>query len=354
MAEATLVPERVRPGVVLAAQATPPPAAGQSLPGVTVERSTAKPGEAKAFWTPERIREVMSRPADIGAPQQADLAPQTAKKPTGPNVSISGDATLPEGATRQTGFGPSAATDVSRSLPSPAPGQWPWQATGFLLYEHANGGTYRCTAAVINHNNKTTLWTAAHCVHTGKTGNGYHKQMVFVPGYDGTTIPYGVWEKAASYVPTSWIKDTDVRYSDMAAITLKPATNGAKIQNVVGAYGYEFRSNSPENSFVFALGYPANGYNRPDSDFADDKMRYCTGPTIDASNLNPLDQRLQMNCDMGGGASGGPMVKNFTGNAQIVGVNSHRYKNSSGGWLDNRMFSSEHGSQAVAVYNAVR
>ncbi|WP_412074752.1 trypsin-like serine protease [Streptomyces xanthophaeus] len=319
-----------------------------------MERSSAKPGEVAAFWTPERIREAMANPADLDAPQPSAPAPQRTVKPAGPDVSISADAVLPASAAGQAGLGPAAVTDASRSLPSPASGQWPWQATGFLLYEHANGGTYRCTAAVIVHNNKSTLWTAAHCVHTGKTGNGYHKQMAFVPGYDGESAPYGVWEKATSYVPTSWITDTDYRYSDMAAITLKPATNGAKIQNVVGAYGYEFRSNSPENSFVFSLGYPANGYNRPDSDFADDKMRYCTGPTVDASDFNPLDQRLQMNCDMGGGASGGPIVKGFTTSAQIVGVNSHRYTNSSGGWLDNRLFSSEHGSQAVAVYNAVR
>ncbi|WP_328786570.1 MULTISPECIES: hypothetical protein [unclassified Streptomyces] len=59
----------------------------------------------------------------------------------------------------------------------------------------------------------------------------------------------------------------------MPAITLKPAANGARIQDVVGDYGYEFRSNSPENDSVFSLGYPANRYNRPDSDFADDMMR---------------------------------------------------------------------------------
>ncbi|MFA7768243.1 hypothetical protein [Streptomyces sp. NRRL S-448] len=73
-----------------------------------------------------------------------------------------------------------------------------------------------------------------------------------------------------------------------------------------------------------------------------------------AGDLNPLDQRLQMGRDMGGGASGGPMIKNFTGSAQIVGVNSHRYTDSSGGWLDNRLFSSEHGAHAVTVYKAVR
>ncbi|MGW6939688.1 hypothetical protein ACWGF3_11880 [Streptomyces xanthophaeus] len=58
---------------------------------------------------------------------------------------------------------------------------------------------------------------------------------------------------------------------------------------------------------------------------------------------------------MGGGASGGPMIKNFARNAQIVGVKSrHRYTDSCGNWLVNRMFPSEHGAQAVAVYNAAR
>ncbi|MFD3330861.1 hypothetical protein [Streptomyces sp. NPDC058701] len=84
-------------------------------------------------------------------------------------------------------------------------------------------------------------------------------------------------------------------------------------QEVVGAFGYEFRSNAPENDFIFALNDPANDYNRRDSDFADDMMRYCTGATIDASNFKPLDQHLQMCCAMGGGDSRGPMI--FTRNA---------------------------------------
>ncbi|MEU9415844.1 hypothetical protein [Streptomyces sp. NPDC048272] len=47
--------------------------------------------------------------------------------------------------------------------------------------------------------------------------------------------------------------DTDYGYSDTAA-TLKPATNGAEVQNVAGTYGCDFRSNSPENPFVFSQG----------------------------------------------------------------------------------------------------
>ncbi|MFJ9078209.1 hypothetical protein ACIRO3_23675 [Streptomyces sp. NPDC102278] len=50
--------------------------------------------------------------------------------------------------------------------------------------------------------------------------------------------------------------DTDYGYSDTAAITLKPATDGAEVQNVTGAHGCDFRSNSPENPFVFSPGSP--------------------------------------------------------------------------------------------------
>jgi hypothetical protein len=47
------------------------------------------------------------------------------------------------------------------------------------------------------------------------------------------------------------------------------------------------------------------------------------------------------------------MVKTLTSGAQIAGVNSHRHVDSAGEWSDNYLFSSEHGAQAVAVYNAI-
>ncbi|MFD7916831.1 hypothetical protein ACFV30_40115 [Streptomyces sp. NPDC059752] len=134
----------------------------------------------------------MDHPADLSAPQPSALAPQQAGRPTGPSVFLSAEAVLPAGEARQAGLAGSAMAATTKSFKSPAVTQWPWRAGGFLPYAQASGDTFRCTAAVIVHDNKSTLWTAAHCLHAGKTGNGYHKNAVFVPGFDGANTPYGI------------------------------------------------------------------------------------------------------------------------------------------------------------------
>ncbi|WP_327733034.1 hypothetical protein OG749_03350 [Streptomyces nojiriensis] len=48
------------------------------------------------------------------------------------------------------------------------------------------------------------------------------------------------------------------------------------------------------------------------------------------------------------------MVRNLTTDARIVGVNSHRKADANGNWVDNYMYSSEHGTQARSVYSAIR
>ncbi|MGW2580976.1 trypsin-like serine peptidase [Streptomyces virginiae] len=107
----------------------------------------------------------------------------------------------------------------------------------------ADGNLYSCSAAVIVHSNKSTVWTAAHCLHGGK-GGGYSKNAAFVPAKNGDDHPFGVWEKVSSYAPTKWIQDSDVITGDMAAFTVRAdPTLGGFVQDVVGAYGYEFRSN---------------------------------------------------------------------------------------------------------------
>lgn len=77
---------------------------------------------------------------------------------------------------------------------------------------------------------------------------------------------------------------------------------------------------------------------------------FCTGNVVDAANLNPFDDRLEMDCDMGSGASGGPMA---TTEGQIVGANSHVEVDDSGERINDNLYSSNHGSQAVAVINRI-
>ncbi|MFB7264186.1 hypothetical protein ACFCXH_18835, partial [Streptomyces nojiriensis] len=114
-----------------------------------------------------------------------------------------------------------------------------------------------------------------------------------------------------------------------------------------------------ESSFVHSIGYPGDGYDRPNSDYSGAAyQRFCTGPTVDSGPGNPLDQRLKLNCEMDHGASGGPVVKNLTTDARIVGANSHREAdanaNANANWVDTYMYSSEHGAQARSVYGAIR
>ncbi|MFF1373326.1 trypsin-like serine peptidase [Streptomyces virginiae] len=341
------------------AQASAPDHVTDRATGVAVERSDAGPGRVKAFWTQERIKEAVARPADLPTAPDVDARPlDSAPAPASSGVPASASAVAPKNRLPGSGdrtVGTFAPTDVTRSIKNAATASWPFTPSGWLVYYGSDGSLYSCSAAVIVHSNKSTVWTAAHCLHGGK-GGGYSKNAAFVPAKNGDDHPFGVWEKVSSYVPTKWIQDSDVITGDMAAFTVRAdPTLGGFVQDVVGAYGYEFRSNSPENGFVHSIGYPGDGYGRPNSDYSGGAyQRFCTGPTVDAAPGNPLDQRLKLNCEMGHGASGGPMVKNLTGDARIVGVNSHRKADSNGNWVDNYMYSSEHGSQARSVYSAIR
>ncbi|MFE2729149.1 hypothetical protein [Kitasatospora sp. NPDC059327] len=125
----------------------------------------------------------------------------------------------------------------------------------------------------------------------------------------------------------------------------------AEVQDWLGAYGYRFNG-AADIDGVTSLGYPANGYNRPDSDFHDAaKAMYCHGNAVDAGNWNPFDDRLRLSCDMGHGASGGPIIVGFGGNNQIVGANSHRMVDSNNNWTDNYLYSSNHGGNATGLIN---
>lgn len=74
----------------------------------------------------------------------------------------------------------------------------------------------------------------------------------------------------------------------------------------------------------------------------------CRGNTEDAGNLNPLDDRILMDCDMGKGASGGPwVIESAENGAQLIGAASH------GSTLGPIIYSSEHGLIASAILDSI-
>ncbi|TGA96249.1 hypothetical protein [Streptomyces sp. MZ04] len=71
---------------------------------------------------------------------------------------------------------------------------------------------------------------------------------------------------------------------------------------------------------------------------------------MDAVDWFPFDNRLEMDCDMGAGSSGGPM---FTPSWQLVGANSHHDVDDNNQRVNDNLYSSEHGSEAVKVIDAI-
>ncbi|MBT2423424.1 hypothetical protein J7F01_41335 [Streptomyces sp. ISL-22] len=337
---------------------TAPPAAanasgsGSEPSSVVTEQATSAPGQIRDFWTPERVRAALANPLDTPATGPTPVYPKSGTT-SGPEIqTVSADAVPPKdastGSTRTEDVATTAsAPTVSRSVRVANELAWPYRATGKLIFDTPKGGA-NCSASVIVSNTKNAVWTAAHCLHSGK-GGAFYKNFLFLPGYNGLA-PYHWWEQDRVMVPTNWVNYGDLDSSDMGALIVKKDLALGNLQDLVGGYGYNF-SDGPEHTDVHSFGYPADGYNRPDSDFNNGEyMMYCRGNTVDGGPWNLLDERLRMNCDMGHGSSGGPMVTGVAaGNIQIVGVNSHRHVDSNGNWSDNYLFSSEHASEARSL-----
>ncbi|MFF4758432.1 hypothetical protein [Streptomyces sp. NPDC001292] len=129
--------------------------------------------------------------------------------------------------------------------------------------------------------------------------------------------PWGKWTATKKVAPTQWTADGDFADADMAAFNVAVPSGYTSLTAAVGALGYRFGAGS-DFSDVIDSGFPGEGYKRTDMDGF--KQFYCTGNAEDASDWNPLDDRVKVDRDMGKGASGGPIA---TTEAQIISANSH-------------------------------
>ncbi|MGW7579719.1 trypsin-like serine peptidase [Kitasatospora sp. NPDC054768] len=333
-----------------------PPASGAAEADVTSWTASGSEQAVLDFWTPERVRQAAANPLPVqtvskeAADKARELAAQHIDTSIRKTKEVVADAVAPLRPRQDTAQASPLATtsigDLSRSdLAATLGGKT--KITGRLFFDVDGETLGTCSAAVIVSNNKNSIWTAGHCLHSGKGGNFFSK-FVFAPGYD-ETAPWGFWPLKNIIVSSAWADDSDNLWGDMGGGIVAPLSQYGNLQEWVGAYGYRFNSES-DIAGVTAIGYPVDGYNRPSSDFHDGaKPMYCHGNAFDAGNWNPFDDRLKLSCDMGHGASGGPMVAGLDGNSQIVGVNSHRLADGNNNWVDNYMYSSNHGSSAAGV-----
>lgn len=361
MATAAVLAMALVPATITAASAadTRTATAATGAPGVTVGRQTTDANKVREYWTSARIKHALASEKNDQAEiaREAAAGSKTAHRVTMPHLTAEAPQVRPtRKATAAESTTATDGVDMSHAEPVPFPESVPAVVVGKIVFIDDAGNQHGCSGASIAADGNNTVWTAGHCVHPGdgSGADGFYDMVVFIPGYKkdpeavgGYDAPWGEWVAKSFVAPTAWTQDKDFNNADMAAFTVEPAQGYTNLTDTVGALGYKFGYGS-DWSGITDSGFPGEGYQRTDMDGF--TQYYCTGNVEDAANLDPLDNRLSMDCDMGAGASGGPMVNT---EGQVVGTNSHVDTDVDGQRVNDNLYSSVHGDNAVAVINQI-
>jgi V8-like Glu-specific endopeptidase len=172
------------------------------------------------------------------------------------------------------------------------------------IFSHNASGNHFCTASVVASPGHDLLMTAAHCIHGGK-GAGYNTDIVFIPGYEDGSAPFGVWTPSALLVDPRWAESSDPDF-DVGFVVLRPL-DGKNIQDVLGANQIGFDAGF--TNLVRVTGYPSSA-NAPET----------------CENWTSQQSATQVKFECGGfpgGTSGSPWITRFDERSRtgtIVGV----------------------------------
>ncbi|MFJ8001913.1 trypsin-like serine peptidase [Streptomyces sp. NPDC096310] len=253
----------------------------------------------EGLWDPDRMR-------DAEKPPEKSVDDQD----------ISGDAGVTD---------PEPAPVTARAVSAPY-GENAAQA-GKLFFDGPEGSMV-CSATVVedpaNPGKSNMVWTAGHCVHSGKSG-GWYRNIAFVPSYNDSALstaeletaskeriaPHGVWWADWAQTSAQWIAQggptggQGASY-DFAVIHVTPEKGGAgtSLEETVGsALPVEF--NAPATTDITAMtatGYPA----APPYD--GQKLFQCEDKPGRLSLTAEDPTMYRVGCTMTGGSSGGGWV----------------------------------------------
>jgi hypothetical protein len=289
-----------------------------------------------AYWTPARMKAAIPDSQLPSMQRAAAGKPSTTaqNKPQGPAVRVA-PAT---GKVVQQGSGISPqyyAYYANLPVGSPA------AVTNGKVYGtyYINGSyiNYQCSAAIVNSEGKSTVWTAGHCVTEAGT---FAVNWAFVPncynnGSGGCVAPYGVWYAKQLWTTSAYFGNNNDLANDVGAAIMYPQY-GYEIVNYFGGQGIEW--NYGIGQYMSAFGYPVPGFTGVDLVRADDYTYNYGGGTVYMFN------------NMTGGSSGGPWLAAFNGSyGNIDGHNDFRYNA-----YPNYMWSPYYGNQVASLYGSVR
>lgn len=309
-----------------------PAGAAPPSPGTDVRPvSRGAQEQARDFWTPQRMR--AATPLDLVSVNGHFDGGSAPRKGAAATVAPSAPAT----AAARTA---AAAAGVGlRAFPNSG-GQWSGGgaivSTAGRVFFTYQGRTASCSGNAVTSANKSTVITAGHCV---KLDGAWHTNWVFVPGYHDGQSPYGRWTASKTLSTPQWTASEDMNY-DVGAAVVAPL-DGKLLTDVVGGQGLAF--NTGYNLAMYSFGFPAA------SPYDGEKFIYCSGTT---NRDFLLSNDHGMNCNMTGGASGGPWFTKFnesTGTGLLSSVNSFKYN-----FLPNRMYGPYFGTDVQNLYQSAQ
>ncbi|MEV4461785.1 hypothetical protein, partial [Microbispora sp. NPDC049633] len=170
--------------------------------------------------------------------------------------------------------------------------QFATPTVGAMYTNGDDGYQYWCSASTVPSGNRNLILTAAHCVYDRDRGT-WRTKGIYMPFYRyGPDPAYGSWVLDQAFVSQDWLSGGG-RTNDVAFVTVRPRSDGVRIEDVTGSNGMGFFPPPWYQGTVF--GYPGEP---------------------------PYDGNLQMNCTVyislsiakcpfTGGSSGGPWVRDY-------------------------------------------
>jgi V8-like Glu-specific endopeptidase len=244
---------------------------------------------ATDYWTKERMKD--ARPAPT--PRVGTLEVDGQRRAT--------SATAPYPFTR---------TEIT------TPGDTQYRMHGKVFFtDPFDGNDYVCSGTVVTSTNESLVWTAGHCVFL----NAWHRNWVFVPGFQNGNAPFGEWPALYTNAPERWVTGNNIRQDmGVAVVSTDPAT-GASVQAAVGSREIAF--NGSRFQAYSSFGYPAD---RSEPEFTGQSEFVCQSnyakDDVAAGGSGPLP--IAIGCDMTGGSSGGGWVGP---DGRLYSVNSYGY-----------------------------
>jgi V8-like Glu-specific endopeptidase len=180
---------------------------------------------------------------------------------------------------------------------------------GRLFSKRPDGSDWVCSATLVDSTNRSVVWTAGHCVHSGR-GGAPHTNFAFVPGYRpaaaGGPAPFGIWPGIYWGASQSWTLEGDASHfrRDFGGVVLAKDGLGRTLTDVLGAAQHiAFGRKAPRKAAVF--GYPALPPFDGESIFQCGPNRLGRTGRVVGTGPDPVG----ISCSQTAGASGGPWLQ---------------------------------------------